>query len=512
MAEWQFENNRRIVRNSSFLYGRMLLVTVLYLYAARLVLANLGIEDYGVFNVVGGVVTFMGFITNSMSSASHRYLSYYLGRHDSVRLQQTFSLLMTAYVVFSCFSAVVLECFGPYYIEQYLVLPEARRAAALYVFQFALATFIINTLGSPYKSFLIAYEKMDAYAVISILEAILLLGVVIVLGHVEFDRLIAYAGLQLLVYLAINACLAVYCSKRLEGCRLKRYWNKAYFKEVLSYSGWNLFGTATSVMIIQGQAVVLNWFFGPIVNAAKAIADKVNSMVSQFYSSLYSAVAPQIIKSYAVEDTAYMRALVLHSTRYSFLMLFLFSAPLFVVMEPVLGFWLGEGHVSFEMTKFCQLAIVFSLVNVLEQPITMAIRATGDIKKYQIRVGLLTLSFLPLCVILFWLGVPSYYSMILLSGIYLIAQIIRIQIVSPIIGTSFREYVGKVMLPIVLVVLIDALLSLFLSRLGDFSGWSWVLKGVVCLFVAAAVCFFVGLKGAERTMLLEFVRDSMVKK
>jgi len=487
-------------------------VTVLYLYAARLVLANLGVEDYGVFNVVGGVVTFMGFITNSMSSASHRYLSYYLGRHDSVRLQQTFSLLMTAYVVFSCFSAVVMECFGPYYIEQYLVLPEARRAAALYVFQFALATFIINTLGSPYKSFLIAYEKMDAYAVLSILEAVLLLGVVIVLGHVEFDRLIAYAGLQLLVYLAINACLAVYCSKRLEGCRLKRYWNKAYFKEVLSYSGWNLFGTATGVMIIQGQAIVLNWFFGPIVNAAKAIADKVNSLVSQLYSSFYSAVAPQIIKSYAVEDISYMQTLVLNSSRYSFLMLFLFSAPLFVVMEPVLVFWLGDGLVSFEMTRFCQFAIVFSLVSVLEQPITMAVRATGDIKKYQIRVGLITLSFVPLCVLLFWMGAPSYYSMILLSIIYLIAQLIRIQIVSPIIGVSFKEYVGKVVLPIVLVLIVDSPAFLILSRSGDVSGWPWATRGVLCLLVTAGVCLSVGLKGTERKVLWEFVRDSVVKK
>lgn len=512
MTAGRIGNNKRIAKNSAFLYGRMLLVSVLYLYAARLILTTLGVEDYGVFNVVGGVVTFMGFISNSISSASHRYLSYYLGRHDSVRLQQTFSLLMTAYVVFCCIVVVVLECVGPFYIEHYLVLPEERRVAAQYVFQFAIVSFLINTLGSPYKSFLIAYEKMDAYAIISILEAVLMLGVVVVIGYVQFDQLIAYAGLQVLAYLVVNLSLVIYCSKKLEGCRIMKYWDKAYFDELLSYSGWNLFGSATSVMIIQGQAVVLNWFFGPIVNAAKAIADKVNSMVSQFYSSLYSAVAPQIIKSYAVEDTAYMRALVLHSSRYSFLMLFLFSAPLFVVMEPVLGFWLGEGHVSFEMTKFCQLAIVFSLVNVLEQPITMAVRATGDIKKYQIRVGLITLSFLPLCVMLFLLGVPSYYSMILLSGIYLIAQIIRIQIVSPIIGTSFREYVGKVMLPIVLVVLIDALLSLFLSRLGVFSGWSWVLKGVVCLFVAAAVCFFVGLKGAERTMLLEFVRDSMVKK
>lgn len=505
-------NNKRIARNSAFLYGRMLLVAVLYLFAARLILATLGVEDYGVFNVVGGVVTFMGFISNSISSASHRYLSYYLGRQDTARLQQTFSLLMTVYVVFCCFAAVVLECIGPFYIEHYLVLPEERRAAAQCVFQFAIVSFFINTLGSPYKSFLIAYEKMDAYAIISILEAGLMLGMVIVIGYVELDRLVAYAGLQVLVYLVANACLVIYCSKKLEGCTLKKYWEKAYFKELLSYSSWNLFGSATSVMCVQGQALVLNWFFGPIVNAAKAISDKVNSLVSQFYTSFYAAVAPQIIKSYAVGDIAYMRTLVLNSSRYSFLMLFLFSAPLFVVMEPVLGIWLGKGRISFEMTKFCQFAIVFSLVNVLEQPITMAVRATGDIKKYQIRVGLITLSFVPLCVVLFWLGVPSYYSMILLSVIYLIAHLVRIRVVIPIIGTSFREYAWKVMLPIVLVVFMDSLAFILLSRMDAIFDWPWAMKGVVCLLLTVVTCLIVGLKGEERTMVLGFVRNRVVKK
>lgn len=501
----QVSNNKRIARNTAFLYVRMLFTTVLSLYAARLVLKNLGVEDYGIYNVVGGIVTFMGFLTSSMSSATQRYLSFYLGQEKIDKLQQTFSLLMTIFFVFCIVAFVLLECIGPLYISHYMKLPECRQAAAQYVFQFSLVTFLISTLSTPYRSMLIAYEKMDMYAFISVLEAVLNVGIVVAIGFVSFDRLILFALFQLIATALVNVFLAFYCKKKLEGSRYKYYWNKDYFKELLSYSGWNLFGSATGVMNFQGQAIVLNYFFGPVVNAAKAIADKVNSLVTQFSSNFYMAVAPQIIKSYAAGNIDYMRSLVVSSSRYSFLMMFVFSVPIFLVMEPVLGLWLGGEQVSYEMIKFSQFTIIYSLVNVLEQPITMAVRATGDIKKYQVNVGLFTLSFIPLCIVLFLTGVPSYYSMILLSIIYLIALFIRLHIVSPIIQVTIVDYIKQVLFPIVFVVLIDVIFILLINKVCGLGNNQWLLEGVISFCTTAFVCLMIGLKNTERKMLFNYI-------
>ena len=499
----QINNNKRIAKNTAFLYIRMLFTTILSLYAARLVLKNLGVEGFGIYNVVGGIVTFMGFITSSMSSATQRYLSYYLGQGKIKRLQQTFSLLMTVYFFFCLIALVILECVGPYYIASFMKLPYDRVVAAQFVFQFSLFTFLINTLSTPYRSILVAYEKLDLYAYLSIVEAILNLAIVIAIGYVGYDKLISFALLQLITSLLINVVLAFYCSRQLEGSRYKRYWNKSYFKELLSYSGWNLFGSVTGVMNIQGQAIVLNYFFGPLVNGAKAISDKVNSLVTQFSNNFYMAVAPQIIKSYAAGNIEYTRSLVLGSSRYSFFLMFVFSVPLFLVMDPLLDLWLGKEQVSFEMIRFSQFTIVYALVNVLEQPITMAVRATGDIKKYQVYVGSFTLLFIPLCAVLFWMGYPSYYSMLLLSVIYLVVLLIRIYIVSPIINVSILEYAKAVVFPIVSVIILDILVLAVVYRFCDFAE-KWLLEGAFAITVTSFVCLFFGLSRIERQCLYSY--------
>lgn len=506
----QMNNNKRIAKNTAFLYIRMLFTTILSLYAARLILKNLGVEDFGIYNVVGGVVTFMGFLSSSMSSATQRYLSYYLGQGKTIRLQQTFSLLMTVYFFFCLIAFVILECVGPYYIASFMKLPQNRVVAAQFVFQFSLFTFLINTLSTPNRSLLVAYEKMDLYAYLSIVEAILNLAIIIAIGYVGYDKLIAFAILHLVTSSLVNVALAVYCSRQLEGSKYKCYWDKTYFKELLSYSGWNLFGSVTGVMNIQGQAIVLNYFFGPIVNAAKAIADKVNSLVTQFSSNFYMAVAPQIIKSYAAGNIDYTRSLVIGSSRYSFFLMFVFSVPLFLVMEPILVLWLGEGQISIEMIRFSQYTIIYALVNVLEQPITMAVRATGDIKKYQVSVGLFTLLFIPLCVILFWLGFPSYYSMILLSFIYLVALFVRIHIVSPIINVSILEYAKAVILPIVSVIIVDIVILVIIYKFYDLSE-NWLYEGVFAIMVTLFVCLFLGLRKSERQVLYSILIKKVKK-
>lgn len=507
MAEGETSNNKRIAKNTAYLYLRMMFTAFLSLYTARLVLQNLGVEDFGIYNVVGGVVTFMGFLTATMSSATQRFLTYHLGTGDGLKFKQTFSLLINIYLIFCAIALVLLEIIGPIYISRYMTIPPERIAAAQWVFQFSLLTFLVNTFSVPYKSSIVAYEKMAVYAYIGIAEAVLSLGVVIALPYIPFDKLIVYGALMCIMYIGLVAVMIIYCHNKLTGCRYFKYWDSKYVKEIISYSGWNLFGSTTGVMNLQGQAIVLNYFFGPIVNAAKAIADRVNGMITQFSHNFYMAVTPQIIKSYAAGNIEYMRSLVLNSSRYSFLMLYLISVPLIVAMEPLLELWLGKEQVSLEMIRFCQCTIIYSLVNILEQPITMAVRATGDIKKYQVYVGSLTLTFIPLCIGLFFLGAPAYTSMLLLSLVYVLALILRVKIVSPIINIKPSDYFKSVVLPLCYC-MATTVLCVYLSYKVSFGGnYDELLRGALSLVVAIILSFFIGLNRKERQLLINFVNN-----
>ena len=502
----QISNNKRIAKNTAYLYLRMLFTSFLSLYAARLILQNLGVEDFGIYNVVGGVVTFMGFLTATMSSATQRYLTYHLGTGDSLRFKQTFSLLINAYLIFCAFAFVVLEIAGPLYISNYMTIPAERINAAQWFFQFSLLTFLVSTISVPFRSSIVAYEKMEVYAYIGIAEAVVSLIIVILLPYFSFDRLVFYGLLMCLLNVALVLVIIIYCYKKFVDCRYIKYWDSKYIKEIVSYSGWNLFGSTTSVMNLQGQAIVLNYFFGPIINAAKAVADRVNGMITQFSQNFYMAVTPQIIKSYSAGDIDYMRSLVLNSSRYSFFMLFIVSVPLFVAMEPLLYLWLGKEQVSLEMIRFCQCTIIYSLVNILEQPITMAVRATGDIKKYQILVGLITLSFIPLCIVLFIIGAPAYSSMILLSFVFLIALIVRIHIVLPIIQSTYVVYIKKVVVPIFYTILLTFLFVVLFSKVKFCDNYDQLLHGLVAFGVSIIVCIIFGLNNSERGLLFSYIR------
>ena len=350
---------------------------------------------------------------------------------------------------------------------------------------------------------------MGIYAYLGIIEVALNLVVALTMIYLSYDQLVVYGTLMLVVQIIIVLFIILYCKAKLEGCVYRRYWNKAYFKEMVAYSGWNLFGSVTGVTILQGQAIVLNYFFGPIVNAAKAISDKVNGMVTQFSLNFYMAVTPQIIKSYAAGNIDYMRSLVLNSSRYSFMMLFIITVPLYVAMNPILCLWLGSENVSNEMVLFCQYTMIYSLVNILEQPITMAVRATGDIKKYQIKVGIITLSFLPTCILLFLMGAPAYTSMLLLSVIFIIALVVRVRIVSPIIKINTVIYVERVIKPILIVVAITIIATVILNNAFSDYNYLWIVKASFSLLIVSLSCLLFGINREERKMLNSFLIDKI---
>ena len=505
-------NNKRIAKNTAFLYLRMLLTSFLSLYTARLILKVLGVEDFGIYNVVGGVVTFMGFLTASLSSATQRFLAFDLGKNDGNEFGKTFSMLINIYMAFCVIALVVLEIVGPIYINHYMTIPQGRITAAHWVFQFSLASFLVSTFSVPFRSSIVAYEIMGVYAYVGIIESVLQLLIVVGLQYIDYDHLVIYGLFMCILHIGITLSMIMYSKYKLEFCKYQRYWNADRFKELISYSGWNLFGSTTGVMNIQGQAIVLNYFFGPVVNAAKAIADRVNGIISMFAQNFYMAVTPQIIKSYAAGNIDYTRSLVLNSSRYSYFLLFIIALPIYAVMEPLLALWLGQEQVSEEMVKFCQCVLLYACIDILEKPITMAVRATGDIKRYQILVGSLTLTFIPLCIIIFLLGAPAYASVLLLAVVNFIVLFIRIHIVCPIIKTTQREYALAVLLRISLTTIMSLLISLLLLYYIPADGFFWLVRGALVLFVCIIVIFFVGLKIEERKMIIDIVRNRVISK
>ena len=490
----------------------MLLTMFLSLYTARIVLKTLGVEDFGIYNVVGGIVTFMGFLTASMSSATQRYLAFYLGKHDHEGYRNTYSLLINVYLVFCLVSFVILEIIGPYYISNYMVLPSERIASAQIVYQFSLIAFLFTTFTIPHRSSIIAYEKMGFFACVAFLEVILNLIIALGLTFSSTDNLLMYSALILLMNVIVAIIVISYCKKKLPDCRYSFYWDRIYFNELVSYAGWNLMGSITGVMNVQGQAIVLNSFFGPVVNAAKAISDRIYGMISQLSSNFYMAVAPQIIKSYSVNDIEYMRKLVLNSSRYSFFLLLICSVPLYCALGELLSLWLGEEQVSKDMIQFCKYTILYMLINVLEQPITMAIRATGNIKKYQLIVGIITLTYIPICIIIFYLGAASYYSVLLLAIIYAIAHIARVFMLCPIIQVNISFYYKKVIKPIIFVLIPIIIVSLFFNRLITIENINIYLYAIVMTFVALFAVLGIGIDKEERVVFINLVKSKFINK
>lgn len=503
------QNNKRIAKNTLALYFRMLVTTIVSIFTARYTLILLGVEDYGINNVVGGLIGFMSIITGTMISATQRFLTFDLGKSDIGSFQKTFSMLINIFAVFCLVAFVLLELIVPYFIANYLVIPPSRMFAAQWVFQFSIVSFVLSTMVIPYTSAIIAYERMSIYAYFAIVDVI---GKLVILGALFFipiDRLITLAALVTLINIIINFLNYWYCKTRLAGCIYRKYWDKNLFKRMSSYAGWNLFGSTSWVLNQQGQAIIINMFFGPSVNAAKAVADRINQIIVSFCNNFYMAVNPQITKSYAKSDIDYTKRLVLSSSKLCFFLMFVLCVPLQCNMKDLLVLWLGKEQVSDDMVSFSILVLCFTLINSLETPISQVIRATGDIKKYQIQIGVQTLLFLPITYVCFKMGAPAYFSMIILCLIYFIAQFSRIYLVRPILNMKFLEYFQNVFLPILYVGGIAAIMLYFGLFFAAINIFVLILR-ILWSFLLVSLCvFMLGLSKSEKEYVINSLKNKL---
>lgn len=394
MTDSTHHNNKRIAKNTMLLYFRMILTMLVTLYTSRVVLNTLGVEDFGIYNVVGGVVVMFSFLNSAMSSATQRFLSFELGKNNIKQFTKVFSMSINIHALIAIIILVLAETIGLWFVNTQLVIPTDRMDAANWVYQCSILAFMVTIMSVPYNASIIAHEKMAAFAYISILEVSLKLLIVFMLQWLAFDKLKLYAVLFLLVAVIIRLVYGLYCKYKIEGCRYVWTADKKLFQTLFSYAGWNLWGNMAAVGMDQGVNILLNIFFGPVVNAARGIAYQLSSAVRMFVSNFQMAVNPQIVKRYAVEDITSMHKLIFVSSKASYLLLLFLGLPLAIEANFVLSLWLGD--VPEYTVVFVRLVIVIMLIDSLSGSLITAAQATGRIKLYQTLVGGLLLFIVPI--------------------------------------------------------------------------------------------------------------------
>lgn len=501
-------DNKRIAKNTGLLYFRLLFLTLVSLYTVRVTLEALGVVDYGVYNVIGSVVASLSVLTGAMSSASQRFLSFHLGKKDYSAYSKTFSLLLLGFITFTVLLFIIGEVLGFFFIDGWLNIPQERIFAAKWVYQTSLFAFCIGLLTVPYSSSIIANENMGAFALFSIIEGLIRLGIVFCLLRYDADRLILYGILTFIASLIVFAMNVLYCHCVFKYCRYIWEWNKSLFKELTSYTGWNLFGSVSAMLMNQGQSILLNIYFGPSVNAAKGIADRIYGVIHSFSTNLYMAITPQIIKSYAIGNYQRTLNLVLKSSRITFMLLFVLSFPLICEMNGILYIWLGEDSKTPYMAEFSILMLIYCMVISLEIPITRYIQATGVIYKYQIYVGALTLSYIPIAMLSLYYGASPSVSIIILIVVMGIAQCIRVVIAHKQVNINYRLYFNEVIIPIIKIVIGSVVLYIVLKRFHQSSDWIRIISNLIFdLLMACSLTWFMGFNKEDRMLIIEYIKS-----
>ncbi len=505
------QNNKRIARNTLMLYMRQILIMLVSLYTVRVVLNVLGAEDYGIYNVVAGVVTMFSFLAGSMAVASQRYFSFDLGKGRHEQLAKTFSLTLIIYIGMAAVILLAAETLGLWFVNYKLVLPLDRVVAAKWVYQFAILSFICNVLVSPYMALIIAYEEMDIYAYISILEAGLKLGIVHLLSVGHVDRLQLYGILMFAVTFVTTSVYKMICRKKYPECRFRFYWNHHLFREMTSYIGWSMFGASVGIFKNQLINILLNQFFNPVVNAARSIAYQVNTAVNSFAQNFSTATRPQIIKDYAAGANNEMLSLLYWASKGTFFLMYIFSLPLLLEMPYVLRLWLKEPP---DYTiLFTRLALIDALIDSISYPLMTAAQATGKIKLYQGVVGGILLCNFPISYIALKWGAPAHSVMviaIILTMIAFIARIFILRLLNQFF--SIRFFLGKVCIPVVEVVLISAIPVWGFVHFVSSSFPRLVATIVLSVGIITLAAFKLGMSKQEQKQITETIKRRILKR
>lgn len=505
-------NNSRIAKNTLFLYFRMILILGVNLYASRVILRMLGVEDVGIYNAVGSIVTMMGFVSNALSASTSRFITFELGRGDSETVRRTFRVSATIYYLLAIAVVLIAETAGLWLASTQLTLPAERMEAALICYQFSIVSFVLSFLAIPFNALIIAHERMNAFAYISIFEAMAKLGVLYLLPLLVLDRLVAYSLLLSVIQTLLLGMYALYCYRHFSETSSRWLWDKRLSRELGAYAGWSVMGYAAVVGSNQGLNLLLNHFFNPVVNAARMFALQIQSAVTQFYYNFQLAVRPQIIKDYAKGDLATMHQLMLKSARFSYLMAAIVIAPVLAYTRPLLDLWLVAPPEH--LVAFTRLTLIVCLIGSLSQHTLMAIHATGEIRRFQILEGFSLISILPIAYVAcsLWHCTPEVV-MVLYVCVEAVTQVVRVLIVYPKVQLPIMQFATHILPRCLLVtVLIAAAVWCFAAYAVPHTTLLLLVYAVALALTSLVVSCLFGIDAGERSALKHYVVSRLERK
>lgn len=473
------------------------------LYTSRLVLATLGAEDYGIYNIVGSVIVLFGFINNALSGSTRRFINFSLGQGDEGYAQQTFSASLTIHFIICCIIILLGETVGLWFLNAYLNIPEARMEAANWVYQFSIIATCIGIIGTPFEASIVAYEKMSIYAYISIAEAILKLLIVFLLLNTHFDKLILYSFLILTVNISITLCKWIYCLTKIKICKIQWSNNHSLLKKIASFSGWSLFGQIAYICSSTGLNMIINMFYGVLLNAAIGIAQQINSAIYNFVSNFQTAFNPQLVQTYSSKDYTNHIMLLSRATRLSFFLLFLIALPLIVNINYVLDIWLKDvPQYSAEITSFI---IIFSIFEAIGAPLWMSVQSTGKIKLYQIIISFINILLLPFVFIAIKMntGIHIIFGLKVIFGI--IIYIFRILYILPQINYKYSAYLKEVIYPIIILAALSILVTLSIHKIIKNEHINFIVTTLGSVCISTILFYYICINKYERHAIHSFI-------
>lgn len=510
MSTQSSNNNKRIAQNTMVLYIRMLLLMATSLYTSRVVLASLGVENFGIYNVVGGVVTCLGFLNGTLSTASSRYITVALGKGNLEEMKKVFSSVLSVNILLALIVLLLSETVGLWFLYEKMVIPEERMTAAFWVFQFSVLTILLNICSVPYNAVIIAHERMKAFAYISLFDAAAKLGVAFLVSiSLGFDKLIFYAALLFLIQVIDRLIYGEYCVRKFSEVGLRLSYDKKLLKNMAGFIGWSAYGSLVSVGFTQGLNILLNMFFGPVVNAARGVAVQVQNAVNSFVLNFQTAINPQLTKNVAVENFEESRKLLVASSKYSFYLLCFLGIPIIGSAEWILSLWLKV--VPQYTVVFVRYMIVISIVQSLANSIRVVNQAEGNIKKFQFWECSFLLLVVPLSYLSLKMGLSPESVFIIQLVIEFFAQFIRIAIVLSKIRMNISDYLKGVYLRIIpaLVVPLAVTFSLNYVMVSGFLSTicNAIVTNIVLLFI-----IWVGLSKEESSFVKNKIQSICIRK
>lgn len=497
-------NNKTIAKNTLFLYFRMMFTMVISLFTSRIILQKLGVDDYGIYQAVGGVVGFLSFINGALATGSSRFLTYALGEGNAEKLKRTFSTTLNIHIIISILVVIVAETIGLWFLYHKMVIAPERMTAAVYTYHLSILTAVFTLTQVPYNATIVAHEKMSIYAYMSIFEVSAKLLVCYLLAIGGFDRLMMYATLLLSVQVGIMYFYRFYCSRHFEEARFSFSFDKKIFKEIAGFSGWSMFANASIALNSQGVLILLNMFFAPAVVAARAISLQVNMAANQFVSNFRQAANPQIVKKYASGDYEGSKHLLLESTKYSYYMMYLIALPVCLLAYPMLKLWLGV--VPDYTVPFLQIVIIQSLFQVFDTSFYTAIYAKGRLRENALTSPTLGFMIFPITYVFFKLG----YSPLVLSWTSLAVYAILGMVQKPWLIMKMVDYkcseIWSVYRSCLIVTVASLPIPIIIYKLVDTTQVVYfILLGLVCLISVALSAFFLGIDKAMRKKVLGMI-------